>query len=73
MLASLAWFEAQAARGRIGEIDREATADGAIAGKGGFRATTVGPAEFRRLAAAPAWNRGWWKPAALACSASRAR
>lgn len=48
----LAWFEAQAAHGLIGEIDRDTTGDGIIVGKDGFRATTVGPAEFRRLAAA---------------------
>ena len=51
-LERLAWFEAQAAAGLIGEIDRAATGDGVIVGKDGFRATTVGPEEFRRLAAA---------------------
>jgi 2-polyprenyl-6-hydroxyphenyl methylase/3-demethylubiquinone-9 3-methyltransferase len=46
----LAWFEAQAARGLIGEIDRAATGDGVIVCKDGFRATTVGPDGFARLA-----------------------
>jgi 2-polyprenyl-6-hydroxyphenyl methylase/3-demethylubiquinone-9 3-methyltransferase len=47
----LEWFEAQAAHGLIGEIDHEATGDGVIVCKDGFRATTVRPEDFRRLAA----------------------
>jgi 2-polyprenyl-6-hydroxyphenyl methylase/3-demethylubiquinone-9 3-methyltransferase len=46
----LDWFEAQAAAGLIGEIDRKATGDGVIVCKDGFRADTVGPDEFRELA-----------------------
>lgn len=46
----LAWFHAQADHGLIGEIDEEATGDGIIVCKDGFRATTVGPEEFRSLA-----------------------
>ena len=46
----LEWFELQAAQGLLGEIDREATGDGVIACKDGFRATTVGPDEFAALA-----------------------
>jgi 2-polyprenyl-6-hydroxyphenyl methylase/3-demethylubiquinone-9 3-methyltransferase len=45
----LAWFELQAARGLLGEIDRERTGNGVIVCKDGFRGTTVGPAAFRRL------------------------
>ena len=47
----LAWFELQAAEGLIGEIDYEKTGAGRIVSKDGFTATTVGPAEFRRLTA----------------------
>lgn len=47
----LEWFEAQAARGLIGPIDREATGDGVIVCADGFRATTVTADGFRRLAA----------------------
>jgi SAM-dependent methyltransferase len=48
--ARLEWFEAQAAHGLIGEIDREATRDGVIVCKDGFRAFTVDGEGFRRLA-----------------------
>ncbi len=48
--ARLEWFEAQAAAGLIGEIDREATRDGVIVCKDGFRATTVDAAGFDALA-----------------------
>jgi ubiquinone/menaquinone biosynthesis C-methylase UbiE len=47
----LAWFEAQAAEGLVGEIDYERTGDGVIACKDGFTATTVAPEDFRALAA----------------------
>ena len=47
--ARLDWFEIQAEHGLIGEIDYGATGDGVIVGKDGFRATTVGPDEFRTL------------------------
>jgi 2-polyprenyl-6-hydroxyphenyl methylase/3-demethylubiquinone-9 3-methyltransferase len=46
----LAWFEAQAAEGLLGEIDRERTADGVIFCRDGFTATTFGPGDFRALA-----------------------
>jgi len=48
----LAWFGAQAARGLLGEIDDQATGDGVIVCKDGFRATTLTPEDFRRLAGA---------------------
>jgi len=47
----LEWFEAQAAHGLIGEIDYQATRDGVIVCRDGFRATTVGAADFAGLAA----------------------
>jgi SAM-dependent methyltransferase len=47
--ARLEWFETQAAHGLIGEIDREATGDGTIVCKDGFRAFTVDEEGFRRL------------------------
>ncbi len=45
----LEWFAIQADHGLIGEIDYEATGDGVIVCKDGFRATTVGPEEFLSL------------------------
>jgi 2-polyprenyl-6-hydroxyphenyl methylase/3-demethylubiquinone-9 3-methyltransferase len=47
----LAWFEAQARLGLLGEIDHDATRDGVIVCKDGFRATTVSVEDFGRLAA----------------------
>jgi SAM-dependent methyltransferase len=47
----LKWFEIQAERGLIGEIDYHATGNGVIVCKDGFRATTVNAAGFRNLAA----------------------
>jgi SAM-dependent methyltransferase len=47
--ARLEWFEAQASHGLIGEIDREATRDGVIVCRDGFRAVTVDAEGFRRL------------------------
>ena len=47
----LAWFEAQAAHGLIGAIDYQATGNGVIVCKDGFRATTVDAAGFQSLAA----------------------
>ena len=44
--ARLEWFELQAERGLIGEIDRERTRDGVIVCKDGFKAATVSPDEF---------------------------
>lgn len=52
----LEWFRIQAAHGLIGEIDSEATKNGVIVCKDGFRAGTVGPDEFRDLLS--------WYPAA---------
>ncbi len=46
----LTWFRLQADAGLLGEIDEEATGDGVIVCRDGFRATTVGPAEFAELA-----------------------
>jgi 2-polyprenyl-6-hydroxyphenyl methylase/3-demethylubiquinone-9 3-methyltransferase len=45
----LEWFRIQSAQGLIGEIDKEATGQGVIVGKDGFRATTVGPDDFLSL------------------------
>ncbi len=46
----LTWFRIQASHGLLGEIDEEATGDGVIVCRDGFRATTFGEREFRRLA-----------------------
>ena len=45
----LEWFELQAGEGLLGEIDYEATGEGVIVCKDGFRATTLGPDDFRVL------------------------
>lgn len=45
------WFELQADRGLVGEIDYAATGDGVIACKDGFRSGTMSPAAFRALCA----------------------
>lgn len=47
----LAWFEAQAAEGLLGEIDYERTGDGVIVCRDGFTATTFAPGDFNVLAA----------------------
>jgi SAM-dependent methyltransferase len=46
----LGWFEIQSAHGLIGTIDYQATGNGVIVCKDGFRATTIDAAGFRRLA-----------------------
>ena len=46
----LEWFQLQAEHGLIGEIDYNATGDGIIVCKDGFRATTVTPEKFNQLA-----------------------
>lgn len=46
----LDWFQLQAAHGLLGEIDYEATSDGVIVCKDGFRATTVSADRFLELA-----------------------
>jgi len=46
----LNWFRIQAKHGLLGEIDEKATGDGVIVCKDGFRATTLGPSDFRYLA-----------------------
>jgi SAM-dependent methyltransferase len=48
----LEWFRIQSAHGLLGEIDEDATGDGVIVCKDGFRARTVGPREFEDLARA---------------------
>jgi 2-polyprenyl-6-hydroxyphenyl methylase/3-demethylubiquinone-9 3-methyltransferase len=45
----LDWFRAQAEYGLLGEIDEAATGNGVIVCKDGFRATTIGPDDFRSL------------------------
>lgn len=45
----LDWFRKQARAGLIGNIDEARTGNGTIVCKDGFRATTVGNEEFRRL------------------------
>jgi 2-polyprenyl-6-hydroxyphenyl methylase/3-demethylubiquinone-9 3-methyltransferase len=45
----LAWFEAQAAEGLVGRIDRLASMDGVIVCEDGFRSRRLTPAEFRSL------------------------
>lgn len=45
----LEWFRRQAEYRLVGEIDEDATGDGVIVCKDGFRATTVGPADFVSL------------------------
>ncbi|MGD2154510.1 MAG: class I SAM-dependent methyltransferase [Gemmatimonadales bacterium] len=47
----LEWFRIQAAHGLIGELDPQATGDGVIACKDGFRAETVSAEGFRSLLA----------------------
>ncbi|MGD8537799.1 MAG: class I SAM-dependent methyltransferase [Candidatus Aminicenantes bacterium] len=46
----LSWFKLQAEHGLIGEIDEEATCNGLVVCKDGFRATTVAADDFRALA-----------------------
>ena len=45
----LNWFRIQAKHGLLGEIDEEATGNGIIMCKDGFKATTLGPEDFRVL------------------------
>lgn len=45
----LKWFEEQARKGLLGEIDYEQTKDGVIACKDGFRAFTHTPEDFARI------------------------
>jgi len=47
----LAWFEFQAQKGLLGEIDWNETRDGIIVCKDGFKATTVRATDFTNLAA----------------------
>jgi SAM-dependent methyltransferase len=47
----LDWFRIQSEYGLIGEIDEDATGDGVIVCKDGFRASTVGPDDFISLTA----------------------
>lgn len=47
----LEWFRVQAGHGLLGEIDEEATGDGVIVCKDGFRATTFRPGDFLALTA----------------------
>ncbi len=46
----LEWFELQASEGLLGEIDYDATYDGVIVCRDGFRASTFGADDFRKLA-----------------------
>lgn len=47
----LDWFRLQSEHRLLGEIDWDATGDGVIVCKDGFRATTISPAELRSLTA----------------------
>jgi 2-polyprenyl-6-hydroxyphenyl methylase/3-demethylubiquinone-9 3-methyltransferase len=47
----LEWFEAQSRAGLLGSIDYDKTSEGVIVCTDGFTANTVGPEEFRSLAA----------------------
>ena len=47
----LAWFELQAERGFLGPIDRQATGEGTIVCRDGFRAGRMTPEEFHELCA----------------------
>ena len=49
--ARLEWFQLQADAGLLGTIDTDATGDGTIVCKDGFKATTVPPDEFASLTA----------------------
>jgi 2-polyprenyl-6-hydroxyphenyl methylase/3-demethylubiquinone-9 3-methyltransferase len=46
----LQWFQTQADHGLLGEIDYQATGDGAIVCTDGFKATTFSPDDFKKLA-----------------------
>jgi SAM-dependent methyltransferase len=46
----LKWFRLQAGRGLVGEIDEEATGEGVIVCRDGFRAGCMDPADLVRLA-----------------------
>ena len=46
----LAWFHEQSAKGLLGEIDTEKTANGNIVCKDGFTATTFSPEDLKNLA-----------------------
>jgi len=48
----LEWFRIQATHGLVGEIDEDATGDGIIVCRDGFKATTVNPEDFADLATA---------------------
>jgi len=50
-LHRLAWFEAQAAEGLVGPIDRKATGGGIIVCEDGFRAGQLSPEEMQSLCA----------------------
>ena len=47
----LAWFEAQAEAGLVGEIDYDTTGDGVIVCKDGFRVDALTPGALRSLCA----------------------
>ncbi len=46
----LEWFRMQSKHGLLGEIDEEATGNGVIVCRDGFRAETAGPSDFLELA-----------------------
>jgi ubiquinone/menaquinone biosynthesis C-methylase UbiE len=47
----LHWFQLQSEHGLLGEIDYQATGDGVIVCKDGFKATTIRPKDFTSLTA----------------------
>ncbi len=45
----IAWFQEQSEKGLLGELDMDATKDGVIVCKDGFRANTYSAEDFRRI------------------------
>lgn len=52
----LAWFQEQADKGMLGELDMEKTKDGIIVCKDGFQATTHSPAEMDEIGRASGYG-----------------
>ena len=52
----LAWFQEQAEKGLLGEMDLEQSKDGVIVGKDGFRATTQSPKDLEQIGQASGFS-----------------